>query len=89
MNDTTVAIKVIKRYSSQKVMDQFEKEMSIMSQVSHNNIVRLYGILSEGIITSECKHSSIIIFTGPFSPAMIMEYLPHGNLKSFLKAVHE
>ena len=53
MNDTTVAIKVIKRYSSQKVMDQFEKEMSIMSQVSHNNIVRLYGILSEGIITSD------------------------------------
>lgn len=47
---TTVAIKIVKRYSSQKVMDEFEKEMSIMSQICHNNIVRLYGIITEGII---------------------------------------
>ena len=48
MNTFTVAVKVIKRYSSQQVKDQFENEMSIMSQVSHNNIVRLHGIIREG-----------------------------------------
>ena len=50
MNKMTVAVKVIKRFSSKKVMEQFENEMSIMSQVSHNNIVRLHGIINEGTI---------------------------------------
>ena len=49
MGDTTVAIKLTKRYSSKKVMRDFQNEMNIMGQVSHNNIVRLYGIISEGI----------------------------------------
>ena len=48
MNAFTVAVKVIKKYSSKRVRDQFENEMSIMSQVSHNNIVRLHGIIREG-----------------------------------------
>ena len=48
MNKSTVAVKVIKRYSSKRVKDQFENEMSIMSQVSHHNIIRLHGILREG-----------------------------------------
>ena len=49
MGKTTVALKIVNRFSSQKIMDQFEKEMSIMSQVCHHNIVEIYGILREGI----------------------------------------
>ena len=41
MGNTTVALKIIKRFSSKKVMDQFENEMSIMTNVSHHNIVRI------------------------------------------------
>jgi hypothetical protein len=65
---TTVALKIVRRFSSQMVMDQFEDEMSIMSQVYHHNIVRVHGILREG----------------PNSPALVMEFLPHGDLKNFL-----
>ena len=50
MGSTTVAVKIIKRFSSQKVMNQFENEMTIMSQVSHPNIVRLHGIIRDGIL---------------------------------------
>ena len=50
MGSTAVAVKIVKQYSSKKVMEQFEKEMSIMSQVSHTNIVTLFGIIREGII---------------------------------------
>ena len=48
MNRSTVAVKVIKRYSSKRVKEQFENEMSTMSQVSHHNIVRLHGIIRDG-----------------------------------------
>ena len=49
MGMKTVAVKVVKQYSSQKAMTEFENEMGIMSQVSHNNIVRLHGIIREGM----------------------------------------
>ena len=48
MNRSTVAVKVIKRFSSKRVKEQFENEMTIMSQVSHNNVVRLHGIIRNG-----------------------------------------
>ena len=48
MGKTTVALKIINRFSSQDVMDQFEDEMSIMSQFYHRNIVKVFGILREG-----------------------------------------
>ena len=50
MGSTAVAVKIVKQYSSKKVMEQFEREMTIMSQVSHTNIVTLFGIIREGII---------------------------------------
>ena len=88
MSNTTVAIKIIKRFSSQKVMEQFENEMTIMTQVSHQNIVRIHGILREGSYTYDTYMLYILLTKyipiGPFSPALVMEYLPHGNLKHFL-----
>ena len=49
MGSRAVAVKIVKQYSSKKVMEQFEREMNIMSQVSHTNIVTLFGIIREGI----------------------------------------
>ena len=50
MRTFTVAVKVTKKYSSEKAIKDFHNEMSIMSEVAHHNIVRLYGIISEGTL---------------------------------------
>ena len=50
MGSIAVAVKIVKQYSSKKVIEEFEREMTIMSQVSHTNIVTLFGIIREGII---------------------------------------
>ena len=66
MGKTTVALKIIKKYASEKV---FEREMSIMAQVTHNNIVTLHGIIREGhnahysnILTKSCSESQQVRF---------------------------
>ena len=48
MRSKIVAIKITKKFSSEKAMRDFQNEMSIMSEVVHPNIVRLYGIIREG-----------------------------------------
>ena len=45
---TPVAIKMIKNTNSDNLQDSFLKEMRIMSQMMHPNIVRLYGLVTEG-----------------------------------------
>ena len=69
MGKTTVALKIIKKYASERVMEQFEREMSIMAQVTHNNIVTLHGIIREGhnahysnILTKICSESQQVRF---------------------------
>ena len=42
-----VAIKTIRRYDSQKEMDNFVREMTVMSRLIHPNIIHLYGIVKE------------------------------------------
>ena len=45
-----VAIKTIKQYESEKEKDEFLKEMNVMSKLMHPNIVRLFGLVQQGII---------------------------------------
>lgn len=44
-----VAVKSVK-YESDKEKEDFMKEMGVMSTILHPNIVRLYGLVLEGII---------------------------------------
>ncbi|CAI8038073.1 hypothetical protein GBAR_LOCUS21225 [Geodia barretti] len=44
MNSNIVAVK---RYLTEETMDKFENEITIMSQVCHHNVIRLYGIYTE------------------------------------------
>ncbi|KAL5503422.1 hypothetical protein EMCRGX_G010370 [Ephydatia muelleri] len=63
-----VAMKSFKNIHNCKHEANFMKEMARLSQLVHPNIVKMYGIVIEG---------------GLF-PAMVMEYLPHSDLKTFL-----
>lgn len=57
----TVAVKTIKRHESEREKIEFDKEMTIMSQLIHPNIVRLFGLVQQGkAITSvnACMHVS-------------------------------
>ena len=55
---TPVAIKMTKRTISEYHQQAFMKEMSIMSQMMHPNIVRLYGLVTEG---GSCDTSCVIM----------------------------
>jgi hypothetical protein len=63
-----VAVKMTKTTISEYLQQSFMKEMTIMSQMMHPNIVRLYGIVSEDVP----------------SPWIVLEYMEHGDVKSFL-----
>ena len=43
-----VAVKTAKKSSSSKEKAEFMREMTIMSQMMHPNIVRLYGVVQQG-----------------------------------------
>ena len=49
-SNLTVAVKAIKKYQSQRAHDDFLREMDSMSQFVHPNIVKLYGIVQQGIV---------------------------------------
>ena len=44
----TVAVKTIRRYTSEKERQDFMREMAIMAQMMHPNIIQLYGLVNEG-----------------------------------------
>lgn len=43
-----VAVKTIRRYTSEKERQDFMREMAIMAQMMHPNIIQLYGLVNEG-----------------------------------------
>ena len=43
-----VAIKMTKKSNSEYLQQSFMREMSIMSEMMHPNIVRMYGLVTEG-----------------------------------------
>ncbi|KAL5503412.1 hypothetical protein EMCRGX_G010360 [Ephydatia muelleri] len=63
-----VAMKSFKNIHNCTQEANFMKEMARLSQLVHPNIVQMYGIVIEG----------------RQFPAMVMEYLPHSDLKTFL-----
>ena len=87
-----MAIKTIKQYESEKERDNFLKEMNIMSKLMHPNIVRLFGLVHQGqlymIVTIYFRvqyHLWLYIDCYSDEPWMVLEYLPNGDLKQFLK----
>ena len=46
----TVAVKTIRtEYESEKAKEDFLKEMDVLSKLLHPNIVRLFGLVQQGI----------------------------------------
>lgn len=47
------------------------KEFAVMASMVHPNIVRVYGV----------------VMNIPTNPKIVIEYLPHGDLKTYLKVM--
>ena len=54
-----VAVKMTKKTISDYLQQSFLKEMSIMSQMMHPNIVRLYGLVNEGVCVCVRERESV------------------------------
>lgn len=79
-----VAVKTIKQYESEKEKDEFLREMNVMSKLMHPNIVRLFGLVQQGMYTTdktEFLADKLICIDEPW---IVLEFLPHGDLKHFL-----
>lgn len=85
-----VAIKMVKNLEDEKDRSDFEREQIIMSKMAHPNIVPLYGLIQdEGSYDSYINTLTLknyFIFTDV--PSIILEYLPNGDLKSFLRVIN-
>ena len=68
-NSITVAVKTTKADCSEKEKAELMKEMSVMTRLVHPNIVRLYGVVTVNVP----------------APWLVLEYLPYGDLKNYLK----
>ncbi|XP_014782314.1 BDNF/NT-3 growth factors receptor [Octopus bimaculoides] len=67
---TTVAVKVLKNDVSNKVKEDFEREVEITSSFDHDNILKLLGIIIHDIRET---------------PYMVFEYMTHGDLAQVLR----
>ena len=56
-----VAVKVLKEGVTQEVREDFEREVEIMHSFDHDNILRLIGVITKGIVLFISEKS---LFTG-------------------------
>ena len=67
-----VAVKTAKKSCTEQQRKDILREISVMTNIVHPNLVRLYGINqeeTEGL------------------PWLVLEYMPHGDLKHYLKVI--
>ncbi|XP_065829422.1 muscle, skeletal receptor tyrosine protein kinase-like isoform X2 [Oscarella lobularis] len=69
-NKTLVAVKILKDDADEKSREEFTKELCIMSQLEHPNIIRLLAQCTRKTSPTEC---------------LIFEFMCHGDLGEFLR----
>ncbi len=85
-----VAVKTLQAYDDSKDMDNFENEMAISADplIHHPNIVKVYGLVEGGkTLIYICSLLFINYTVCNIADKIVMEYLPYGDLKSFLSGV--
>ena len=82
-------VKTLKKIDDKKEQSDFLKEQSIMSELMHPNIVRFYGITNDGKQNIHHKLSAVsfAIFNIVDIPSIVLEFLPNGDLQTFLKVI--
>lgn len=82
-----VAVKTIREYG-QKEMKNFLREMAVMSQLMHPNIIHLHGVVKESKLDSSlCMQILLIIlffFLLFIENWIVLQYFPNKDLKTFL-----
>lgn len=86
-----VAVKTLKKGSGEQDKVKLLQEAAIMGQFSHPNVVKLYGVITEGEPVS--TPFSLIIFLSRHvilvsQIMLILELLPKGDLRKVLHGVH-
>ena len=92
-----VAVKTLKRGASEEDAIRFLQEAAIMGQFRHPNVVELLGVvtLGERVRVKHACHSELLsqlpvhvfelgIFTSSQKVMIVLEYVSHGDLNSFL-----
>ena len=79
-----MAVKTIKKYELEKERAEFLHEQAIMSQLAHPNVVRLYGLVQQGMYKARGNAATLMSFSYSESPWIVLEFLPNGDLKNFL-----
>ncbi|XP_064598011.1 BDNF/NT-3 growth factors receptor-like [Liolophura sinensis] len=65
-----IAVKVLKEGATNEIREDFEREVEIMSAFDHDNILKLLGVVVDGVGQS---------------PYMIFEFMKHGDLAELLR----
>ncbi len=82
-----VAVKTLQAYEDSKDMANFENEMAISADplINHPNIVKVYGLVEGGkTLLYTFASCCLLVSNTCIADQIVMEYLPYGDLKSFL-----
>ncbi len=76
-------MKTIRRYE-QNEMKNFLREMAVMSQLMHPNIIHLHGVVKQRELCSNKISIWNIKYTLLLDNWIVLEYFPRKDLKTFL-----
>ncbi len=72
-----VAVKLLRKNASAQASHDFKKEMSVLSRLSHPNVVKVIGVINDDDESENGDSNN--------QSMVIVEYMEFGDLNEFLK----